>query len=74
VIAGRIALAATIAFAAGAAAVGLATGAAAAFLAAGMGLALVAVAVVLLARAKRDFTVLQRRRAELEARLSEMAP
>jgi len=73
VVAGRIALAATTAFAVGATALGVATGAAAAFLAAGMGLALAAVAGVLLVRAKRAFATLQRRRSELEALLSETA-
>jgi hypothetical protein len=70
VVAGGIAVAATMVFTLGAAAIGAATGAAAAWLAAGLGIALVAAAIALLARARRDLTRLQLRRAELEARLS----
>ena len=73
VVAGRIALTATTVFALGAAAIGAATGAAAAWFAAGLGIVLVAAAIALLARAKRDLTMLQLRRAELEARLAEAA-
>jgi hypothetical protein len=73
VVAGRIAVAATTLFALGSVALGVMTGATAAYLAAGLGLGLVAVAAVLLGRARRDFSELQLRRSQLEARLLEMA-
>lgn len=72
VVAGWIALAATMVFACGAAALAVATESPAALLAAGLGLALVAVAATLLRRATRDVERLVRRRADLQARLSQM--
>jgi hypothetical protein len=72
VIAAWIALAAATAFTAGAAALGMASGATAASLAAGLGLALIALSATLLIRARRDLQALQRRRAQLEARLAEV--
>jgi hypothetical protein len=73
VVAGWIAVTAAGAFTAGCAALGVTTDVAAAYPAAGSGLILLTIAVTMLARAKRDFRALQRRRSELEARLREIA-
>lgn len=73
VVAGWISLVATAMFTIGAAAIGAITGSTAAWLAAGLGAFLAAVAILLLARAKRDFRMLQQRRLELEAHFSETA-
>ena len=69
VVAGRIAVAAAIAFTAGAAVLAATMRSAASYAATGSGLVLLAIAIALLMRAKRDFRALQLRRAELEARL-----
>lgn len=73
VVAGRIAVAAAIAFTAGAAVLAATMRNAASYAATGSGLVLLAIAIALLMRAKRDFRALQLRRAELEARLVEIA-
>ena len=73
VVAGRIAVAAAIAFTSGAAVLTATMQSAASYAATGSGLVLLAIAIALLMRAKRDFRALQRRRAELEARLVEIA-
>lgn len=73
VVAGRIAVAAVIVFTSGAAVLAALTRSAASYAATGSGLVLLAVAMTLLMRAKRDFRALQLRRAELEARLVEIA-
>lgn len=72
VVAGWIALAATVVFAIGATVLAVATETAAAWPAAGLGFALVAVAAARLMHAKRDLKLLLLRRADLQARLLEM--
>ncbi|MEO6218525.1 MAG: hypothetical protein ABIO86_21035, partial [Sphingomonas sp.] len=73
VVAGRIAVVAAIAFTSGAAVLAATMRSAASCAATGSGLVLLAIAIALLTRAKRDFRALQLRRAELEARLVQIA-
>lgn len=73
VVAGWIAMAAAAVFTVGALVIGATTRTAAAYPAAGAGLIFLLIAITLLVRATLDFRALQMRRAEIEARLGEMA-
>ena len=69
IVAGRLAVSFSSVFVGGAVLVGYSTGSAAAFAAAALGVAMLALAVVVLARAKRAFTHLLKRREDLERQL-----
>ncbi|MBB3957494.1 hypothetical protein [Novosphingobium sediminicola] len=73
VVAGWIAMAAAAVFTVGTLIIGATTRTAAAYPAAGAGLIFLLIAITLLVRATLDFRALQMRRAEIEARLGEMA-
>lgn len=72
ILAGRLSVAFSAVFTIGALALGLAMSLAGAFAAAAMGAAMLMVAVLMLARARRRFASLSKRRAELERALEGM--
>jgi hypothetical protein len=70
IVAGRLAVAFSTAFVIGAVAVGLTTSNASSYAAAAMGAVMLLVAVTMLARAKRQFAQLSKRRDELQQLLA----
>lgn len=71
IVAGRLAIAFSAVFVIGAAAIGWTTSSASSYAAAAMGAAMLSVAVTMLARAKRQFAQLSKRRDELQRLLGQ---